>query len=77
MCVCVCVYVRVCVRERHVSQVRVDETKDLGLFSVTRLGVVTASPDTFTLLTDSCTLHPAVLCVYSGGVCRFGQEVSL
>ena len=59
------------------SQVRVDETKVSDLLCYTQLGVVTASPDTFTLLTDSCTLHPAVLCVYSGGVYRFGQGVSL
>ena len=59
------------------SQVRVDETKVSDLLCYTQLGVVTSSPDTFTLLTDSFTLQPAVLCVCSGGVYRFGQEVSL
>ena len=68
MCVCVCVCVL-----RHVIQVHVDETDSKG--SYIQLGVVTASPNTFTLPRDSWDLNSAVVCVFDDGVRRFGQEV--
>ena len=65
-CVCVCLL-------RHVIQVHVDETNSKGIF--TQLGVVTASPDTFTLPRVSWDPNPAVVCVCYVGVYRFGQKV--
>ena len=63
MCVCVC----------DVPQVHIDETDNMHDYTV--LGVVTASPDTFTLPHDSLVPNPAVVTVWPDGVYRFGQMV--
>ena len=70
MCVCVCVCVCVC----YVTQVHIDEINTS--YCYTFLGVVTTSPDTFTLPSGTGIDNPAILWVCHEGVCRFGQWVS-
>ena len=54
-------------------QVHIDETDNRYNYAV--LGVVTASPDTFTLPRSSLVPDPAVVSVWPGGVFHFGQMV--
>ena len=54
-------------------QVHIDETDNVDDYTV--LGVVTASPDTFTLPGSFLVPNPAVVSVWPYGVFRFGQEV--
>ena len=53
-------------------QVHIDET---DMYGYTVLGVVTASPDTFTLHRDFLAANPAVVSVWADGVWRFGRWV--
>ena len=74
LCLFLCVRMHVCVCVCYVTQVHIDEINNR--FISTRLGVVTTSPDTFTLPGCSLISNPAVLCVCDCGVLRFGQWVS-
>ncbi|XP_070176284.1 neuralized-like protein 4 [Littorina saxatilis] len=54
-------------------QVQINEVDNSNSYSYTFLGMVTKSPDTFTLPNTFFSPHPAALCVTPVCVCIFGD----